>query len=74
MNDLATALTALVASAVAVPATAELSTADAFAALLAGTVPQPAPAYPVRCPVTGGVWTFAHTAAEAETIAARLAA
>ena len=74
MNDLAAALTALVASAVAVPATAELSTADAFAALLAGTTPQPAPQHPVRCPRTGGVYMFVQTAAEAETIAARLAA
>lgn len=45
-QDLAAALTALIADAA--PAAAEPTTADAFAALLAGTTPAPAPRHPVR--------------------------
>ncbi len=73
-NQLAAALTALISSASAAPEAAEPTTADAFAALLAGTTPSPAPTVPVRCPRTGGVWTFVHTAAEASALNAQLAA
>lgn len=73
-NDLAAALNDLIASAKAAPLVAEPSTADAFAALLAGTSPQPAPRHPVRCPVTSGVFAFVATAEEAQAWTDRLAA
>ncbi len=66
-NDLAAALTALIASAA--PAAAPTTVEQDFAALLAGTTPQPAPTVPVRCPVTGGIAAFVHTAAEVEAAA-----
>ena len=66
-NDLAAALNEIIAQAA--PATAEPTTVDAFAALLAGTTPAPAPTVPVRCPRTGGIAAFVHTAAEVEAAA-----
>lgn len=71
-HELATALNKIIAQAA--PATTEQSIEDAFAALLAGTIPQQAPRHPVRCPVTGGVYTFVATAEEAKTFTARLSA
>lgn len=73
-TDLAAALTALITAAARAPAATEPTTADAFAALLAGTTPAPAPQHPVRCPRTGGIYMFVQTAAEAEVLTARLAA
>jgi hypothetical protein len=71
-HELATALNQIIAQAT--PATAEQSIEDAFATLLAGTTPQPAPRHPVRCPVTGGVYAFVATAEEAQAWNDRLAA
>ncbi len=71
-NDLATALNQIIAQAA--PATAQQTTEEAFAALLSGTTPAPAPRLPVRCPRTGGVYAYVHTAAEANALSARLAA
>lgn len=71
-HELATALNQIIAQAA--PATAEQSIEDAFAALLAGTTPAPAPTHPVRDPVTGGILTFRHTAADAESLTVRLVA
>lgn len=73
-NDLAAALNQIIAQAT--PATAQQTTEEAFAALLSGTTPAPAPAprHPVRCPRTGGVYAYVHTASEADALTARLAA
>ena len=71
-HELATALNQIIAQAA--PATTEQSIEDAFAALLAGTTPQPAPRHSVRCPVTGGVFAFVHTAEEAQAWTDRPAA
>lgn len=70
--ELAAALNDLIAQARAsVPVETAPSLEDAFAALLAGTTPAPAPTHPLRCPVTGGVYAFVATAEEARALADR---